>query len=176
MKTVSILTSCLFLICGFITQGYAFEARTSDQGTPQYRFNASEFVYQRGGTNNIDITTMLERQNIPLRNMKLERLKLVIKGKITATFQTYGDNGIHTLGVLNATPSNRIIFIQDTEATKNRRWRLLLSDPKNFTFQEMHVTFAPGNETGQRRGHIDIPTRETPARGIPIPRFKIPNN
>lgn len=181
MKTVSILTGCLFLICGAITQAQAFEAITTGQGTPQYRFDAREFVYQPRDLNNIDITTMLERQGIPLRNMKLERLKLLVNGKITATFQTYGDNGIHTLGVLNATPNSKILFIQDTEATKNRRWRLLLSNPDNFTFQGMHVTFAPGSETGQRREHIDAPrrdapVRETPAIGIPTPRFKIPGD
>lgn len=165
MKTVSILTGCFLLIFSMLTQGYAFEVTTTGQGTPQYRFDASEFVYQRGDTNNIDITTMLERQHVPLRNARLERLKLLVKGKVTATFQTYGDNGIHTLGVLNATPSNRILFIQDIEATKNRRWRLLLSNPDNLTFQGMHVTFAPGSATAP-------PPRQG---GLPSPRFKVPN-
>ena len=136
MKITRILLGC-FLIVGFmVSQGNAFEITNGGNGLTQYRFNQNDLVYK--GNKNIDITSMLAKNGINQKGLNLDRVKLIINGKVTATFQTYGDKGFTTLGALKV--SSKGIFFAQNFPTLNRGWNIVLTHPKRYAFKGLHVT------------------------------------
>ena len=119
-----------------VSQGNAFEITNGGNGLTQYRFNQNDLVYR--GDQNIDITSMLAKNGINQKGLNLDRVKLVIDGKVTATFQTYGDKGFTTLGTLEV--SSKSIFFAQNFPTLNRGWNIVLTHPKKYAFKGLHVT------------------------------------
>ena len=90
MKFTFILTTCLFMINVLCLQGNAFEIVTSEEGLSQYRFQAHELVTLKGAPNKINLTAMLKRHGVDTRGLNLVRVKMIIDGKVRATFETHG--------------------------------------------------------------------------------------
>jgi hypothetical protein len=138
MRVLIILLGCFFIVGSLSSQSHAFEIVTSSEGLPQYRFNSHELLYTQGIPDNIDVSGMLERNGVHTNGLSLARVKLIVGGKVTATFQTYGVE-LRNLGSMVASSQNKIFFAQNFH-TRGTKWNILLTHHKNYVFKGMHVT------------------------------------